>query len=167
MTAIFVSDGIVGTLHGRWVRAVPPADLGRGTLTDDTPMPDVWELPIDGVIAPWLEVLINDINNLALLPEGWDSYGGAPLSQKAALHAVEFLERVDFVGPAPWISPTPDGMLHLEWTYPTLGLELEISDHGDVDVLLNAGDGDLEEWRSSSLGDDDRLKELLSRLNNA
>lgn len=164
MTTVYVSDAMKGTLHSRWARAVAPQNLATGTLTEEASAPVEWEIPIDGVIAPWLEVMINDINAAARLPRGWDSYNASPLKQKAALHGIELLEGMCFGGPAPWISPTPDGMLHLEWSTGALGVEIEVSEHGDVEVLVEES-GNIEEWSTTRLGDD-RLKEILLRLSN-
>src|SRR5664280_167148 len=110
----------------------------------------------------WLEVMIGDINRVAQLPQGWDSYNGDPLKEKAALHSIELLKRMEFGGPAPWVAPTPDGGIHLEWSRQGLGLELEIAEDGVVEVLTEDG-GDIREWTTGPFGDDE-LRAFLGRV---
>lgn len=158
------ADALKGTLYGAKHVGVPvTGGIVQGTLTATHLCPQVEYTIIepDGA-PPWLQVMVADINRVAQLPPGWDSYGADQLQLKAAIHALELLERMDFGGPAPWVSPSKDGGLHLEWDRGGVGLELEVTDHGDVDVVFEV-DGDISEWTTSSLGDE-QLRAVLSQI---
>src|SRR5581483_3960030 len=113
----------------------------------------VWEIRLPRAAAPWLAVMVNEINGLAYLDHDWDSYGAQPLSEKAARFAVDLLENVRFGGPAPWVSPTNEGGLHLEWgSVAGIGLEVEVDADGGVGVLFD-DNGEMLEWTTTVLGD--------------
>lgn len=157
-------DPLMGTLYGasRRFRRRPDEQLMNGTLTGHV-APSIEYSSIEPNGSPaWLQVVVADINRIALLPYGWDSYGAEQLKQKAAIHAIELLERMDFGGPAPWVSPTKDGGMHLEWRCPDLGLELEVTEHGDVTVVIEDL-GEITEWESGQFGDD-QLRHVLRRV---
>jgi hypothetical protein len=71
------------------------------------------------------------LETLAELRQGWDSYNGNPVSD-AAHEAVWYLLSLD----VPFIAPTPDGGLCIDWS------------HGGAEISLECGpDG---RWRSFS-----------------
>ena len=75
---------------------------------------------------PWLQVFVARINHIARLGHDWDSYGALPPHKREAERAVAFLLRNGFDGPAPVVSPTSDGGIHLEWGYRPFAVEIEI-----------------------------------------
>jgi hypothetical protein len=111
--------------------------------------------------------MVEAINSAALLADNWDSYGAQRLQEKAALRAIELLERFKFRGPAPAVSPSKNGGIHLEWGRRAFGLELEISDSAEVSVVFETDDG-IEEWRLTPVEGghrlDHALREVTSRL---
>lgn len=158
-----MTDLAIRSADSRLFKTPPPAHPEWGTLTADRMhRPDECVIELHREAPTWLQVVVADINSAALLPYNWDSYGAEPLRRKAALHGLELLQRVDFGGPAPWVAPSPDGGLHLEWSKPGFGLELEISEDGDVEVVFQAGE-EITEWRTSVLGDP-RLQSALDRV---
>lgn len=157
MTMTMDSFDLRGTVLGssRHFRREPSVDASTSWLTAEqmtSPVPETWELEVDSFAPPWLEVLITEINRLARLPADWDSYGAARLESKAAEFAIMLLGHMRFGGPAPWVSPTSDGGLHLEWGREGFGVEVEVSKDGDVEVLTD-DHGDMTEWRSTVFGD--------------
>lgn len=62
------------------------------------------------------------IANCTRLPHGWDSYGGEPTTQAAAVAALRFL---DALRTAPAVVPCSDGGLQLEWH--TAGYDIEVA----------------------------------------
>lgn len=156
-------DPLQGTLHGanREV-TVLMGDVGfasSGSLTVDA------QAPVIEVIMPsprWLMAMVDEVNRAAQLPQGWDSYGSPRLNVKAAVRAIELLERLSFSGPSPWISPTSDGGLHLEWDRGALSVKLDMDESGDVEVLVEEGDI-CAEWTSNAFGDG-QLHEVLQRI---
>lgn len=165
MTELALRDPLKGSLSGSLQKlgAVTAPMSAAASITGDTaPRPEEWEIKIHGSSPAWLQVLVSDINRSARLPANWDSYDAERLQKKAALHSIELLQRLDFRGPAPWVSPTKDGGVHLEWTLSGFGLEIEVSDAGDVTVVVEDHDG-VDEWRTSVLGDE-RLVAALGRV---
>ena len=71
--------------------------------------------------------LSDRLEHLAQLPQNWDSYGGLPISPKAVEQAKAILREVIALGgkdfPLPFIGPSGDGTLVLEWKTPA-GQEL-------------------------------------------
>jgi hypothetical protein len=115
-----------------------------------------------GVIPEWLSTYVDDVNAAMRLPINWDSYGGLPLDQKAALGGLELLTNMRYYGPPAHVAPTPDGALHLEWSRPDFVLEIEVERGGEVGVLV-ARAGDVDEFETGLLGDA-RLAQLLQVL---
>jgi hypothetical protein len=151
-------DPLKGTLYQ--TKMIPGTSANTGITTQIESVawtrepPKEVEFIIQAGSGPaWLEVMISDINRAAQFPQGWDSYGGNRLKEKAAIHAIELLQTMDFGGPAPWVSPTADGGIHLEWDRHGLGLEIEITEHGRVDVVTD--DGEVREWTTGPFGDDE------------
>lgn len=84
------------------------------------------------------------LDELAALPDDWDSYGAPALSAVAIQAARHLLMRLEeSVG---WpraaattpshIAPLPSGGVQLEWTGPTKDIEVEISPDGKLAYLL-------------------------------
>jgi hypothetical protein len=162
------ADPLIGTIFGAFRRVktdhLEQRGLAGGTLTAEAPQH--WIITCDGASPAWLQETVEAINRAARLSEDWDSYGACRLQEKAALHAIDLLERSRFGGPAPAVSPSKDGGIHLEWGRRHFGLELEITESGEVSVVLEIED-QIQEWRTTQLGDDrldDALREVTSRL---
>jgi hypothetical protein len=162
------ADPLMGTISRAFRRLQTDyskqSDPARGTLTAESPQQ--WIIECDGASPAWLRGTVEAINRAARLGDNWDSYGACRLQEKAALHAIELLEVSKFGGPAPAVSPSKDGGIHLEWGRRHFGLELEITDEGEVSVVLEMDDR-VEEWSTTQLGDDrlfGALREVSSRL---
>lgn len=131
---------------------------------DPSAAAETWWVEAPGGAPAWFQFLVSEINGLAELTRGWDSYNGEPLAPKAAIFALELLTTHDFSGPAPWVSPSPDGALHMEWRSGPRILQVEVNGDGDVDVA-EIDDEVAEEWRTSCAADDPRLLAALRELN--
>jgi hypothetical protein len=134
----------------------------NGTLTAHVAPAVEYSAIVPGGSPAWLQMVVGDINRIALLPYGWDSYGAEQLKQTAAIHAIQLLERMEFGGPAPWVSPTKDGGVHLEWRCSNLGLEIEVTERGEVTAVIEDV-GEITEWESGQFGDD-QLRNVLRRV---
>jgi len=108
--------------------------------------------------ARWLGTMITQINRLAYLDDDWDSYDGSRLLRDAAIRGMTLLSESGFEGPTPWVSPTPDGGLHMEWNSPGLGgVEIEVEPTSQIFVVCG-GSGtsdDPDEWEVWSADDHD------------
>ena len=139
----------------------PQESLTAGYLSWATP---AWQLlpPMGG--PAWLVGMVDRLNALACLPSNWDSYNGHPLSEKAALSAIELLVGMGYSGSVPWINPDPDGAAHLEWQLADGrdGIEVVVGADGEVDVVVDFG-GEVRDWQTSRFGDPD-LASALDRV---
>jgi hypothetical protein len=84
------------------------------------------------------------LDELAALPEDWDSYGAPPPSATAIRHARRILlaltEQTDLldriaVNPS-HIAPLPSGGVQLEWVGSPVSIEVEIDPEGKLAYLL-------------------------------
>lgn len=162
--ALPVVDPLDGTLycsqrHGRSIYWPPTQAFSAGTLTAARVVTPTEFILLDEAAPAWLQIMVDDINQAATLPRNWDSYGAERLQVKSAIRAIELLDRMGFGGPAPWVAPTKDGGLHMEWVRHDLGLELEVTQEGGVSVVLEQV-GEITEWDTSEFGDE-RLREAL------
>jgi hypothetical protein len=108
------------------------------------------------------------LQSLMDLPFDWDSYGGRPVQEPAALYAQNLLVPLIAQGVAPpAIVPTSDGGLSLEWDHPTKQLVIQIPGQPQPDEEPSAfysDDETQDEWEdllSSSLP---RVREALARF---
>ncbi|HSU54783.1 MAG TPA: hypothetical protein VLT36_12045, partial [Candidatus Dormibacteraeota bacterium] len=81
-------------------------------------------------VSPTLE---GRIKSLAALPFDWDGEGAKPVKPRILAHAVETLKRLsqqsrDFR--EPFIVPTYNGFLQMEWHHQNRSLELEAAEDG-------------------------------------
>jgi len=84
------------------------------------------------------------LDELAALPDDWDSYGAPPLSSRALQVAHSLLLAlakqpvpIDRVELNPFhIAPLPSGGVQLEWTGPRTDIEVEIDPEGKLAYLL-------------------------------
>lgn len=165
--------GLDGTLFGssrsRSRPASTPAYIPAGTLIGDELSPPIaqWRVDVGSFASPWMQSFERDVNRLATLRGNWDTYGGVPLQEKAVLNALKLLSSLGFDGPAPSLSPTPDGGLHLEWNHHGVEISLDIDDSGSLEVILER-DGVLSEWTTTTSGrGDGRLVDALAQITGA
>lgn len=107
-----------------------------------------------GLSSTWHGALIRRTKELAVRPEGWDSYGACALDPTAVQALLEVLVDADpFIQSAPSVSLTTDGGLLCEWESSEATLDLSTSKSGRVevyfrDLLTNEEyDGDITQFR--------------------
>lgn len=113
---------------------------------------------LNGEAPDWVRQLAADINRVARLPHGWDSYGAERLKEKAVQHALEMLVAMNFSGPAPQAAPTPDGDLRLEWARGGDEFVLTVTADGEVSAYVDVDD-EIAEYEASIA--DHRLGAML------
>lgn len=106
------------------LKAAMPA-MAVGSRTTDSGE-RVLRVRVEQPAADWLHDAVGQINALAYLPAGWNSYGSQVIGAPGALEAVRFLLAHAFpqISP-PAIVPTSDGGIQLEWH--RSGLDIEIA----------------------------------------
>ncbi len=93
-------------------------------------------------VPSWLDRVVQPMNGLALLEEGWDGEQARPLTREAALAALNALVEVMWPdSPAPSLVPMYDGGLQLEWHAPGLDIELTSAPDGTRHVWIAAASG--------------------------
>lgn len=65
---------------------------------------------------PWVEPIVSRLNDFLSLPPNWDSYGAEPVSMVAAQATISLLETImSPTTPIPYVVPTSNGSIQLEW----------------------------------------------------
>src|SRR5438874_2082228 len=82
---------------------------------------------------PWLKEICDRINEVSLLPSGWDTHSASPVATRASSHArilISNLNLEDF--PRPSVSAIADGGIGFHWRLGQRDLELEITSDGEI-----------------------------------
>lgn len=94
----------------------------------------------------WLYPVLHRLQHLSKLTEGWDSYGGAPPSDKSVFTALAVISHVlNYESAAPPIVPLSEGGVQLEWQSQGEELEIRIGPNGEISAFRfdeRAGRGD-------------------------
>ncbi len=110
-------------------------------------------------VVPTGEALISKLQ----LPPNWDSYGALPINRQRVDDAITvLLATMSANSEAPWVVPTTDGGIQLEWHRKNEDLEVEIRGQGDASIYFhNARSG--EEWERPLFQNIPCLRDLLAQ----
>lgn len=112
------------------------------------------------------------LDELAALPDDWDSYGAPPPSATAIRQArgtlLALTEQPDLLGvpgvnPA-HIAPLPSGGVQLEWTGPRAEIEVEIDPEGKLAYLLIAQAGEQRTFTEAKDVSAKTIVDLVTRV---
>lgn len=96
---------------------------------------------ISAPVRRWRDEVVQRLNELAALCEGWDGYAGRPVNFETANFALRLLEvTCGFDAPTPQIVPGSDGDLQLEWHVGSVDIELHVRGPNDVIAWRSIGD---------------------------
>lgn len=118
---------------------------------------------------PWFRPTLGQLAEYLRLGDNWDGYGARPIHDSAVKRAVAVLDAVCPAGPEPWIVPTPEGGLQIEWASDGLEIEIEILASGPAQVLIVEPSGEESEFPVFSDSTDtwdllrDRIAEMRCR----
>jgi hypothetical protein len=113
----------------------------------------------------WLRPTVSRLEEILSLSENWDSYGAEPVSFENAEYAVRFLDFVaSLTTPAPFIAPTPEGSVQLEWHRAGIDLEVEIVSPYRLCVSYEDGAGRTKSWEEEVTTDLTRVREAIQEL---
>jgi hypothetical protein len=81
---------------------------------------------------PWLYDACQQLEQLALLPANWDSYGAAPVDNRAVKKAAQYLAYLACVVgvPAPGVGAAPDAEVALTWDEAAWSLDASVDASG-------------------------------------
>jgi hypothetical protein len=140
---------VLGLPNGPWV------DLTGGN--SQVVFPPRYEKRINLRVAAWTQTdpqwragVESQLNEVVNLPEGWDSYGGHPVSIDAATAAVSVLSLLwPPDGFTPSIAPLPSGGLTLSWRIGQTVVDIDV-DSSRYDAYVESdgvvvAEGDLRE----------------------
>lgn len=101
----------------------PPVDRGRGER------------------EAHLDLLLQRVSSFVTLERGWDEEGGEPIDASAVQRAYSFLSRLSVTW-LPWVAPTTDGGVRVEWeaNESFLMIQFEPEGHAEVNFRLNGGE---------------------------
>ncbi len=85
---------------------------------------------------PWFGETFTRFQTLLKLGENWNGYGEKAVHENAVKRALNVLEAIGTEGPAPWVVPTFEGGLQLEWTGNDYEIEVDIPPEGSASVLI-------------------------------
>ena len=99
---------------------------------------------------PWFHATLSQLAKFLSLGHDWDGYGAKATHESAVKRAVAVLNTVCPAGPEPWVVPTSDGGVQIEWASNGLEIEIEISPTGPAQILIVEPSGEESEMPAFS-----------------
>ena len=156
--------------HGDWFAATPRS-LGHERLLSATDVraagSNVASRGVDAATSNWIAAVNEQLTNLVLLEDEWDSYGSPPPTADAVHLSVELLKALsDERLPVPRVRATADGGVTVEWYGEAIELVFEVEPAPGVVVFFR--DRSSGNTIEGSLGDAlDAVATALHRLRSA
>ena len=120
------------------------------------------EIDVEGDAS--LEQYLDRFSEISSLPRNWDSYGAEPVNRRTLVYAVKvFLTLMEGRTIEPFITPTPDGGISIEWSAGQRGLDVEILGPFRVNAHYFAGEGE-DPWDRSVGPEYPKLSGVLDNL---
>ena len=113
--------------------------------------------------SEWVRPTVEALNSKLQLLPNWDSHGALPIDEQRVDDAIKVLSgTMSGNSEVPWVVPTTDGGIQLEWHREGEDLEVEISGTRTASIYFhNANTG--EEWEVPLFQNIPRLRELLAQ----
>ena len=99
---------------------------------------------------PWFHPTLSQLAKFLSLGDDWDGYGAKATHEGAVKRAVAVLNTVCPAGPEPWVVPTSDGGVQIEWASNGLEIEIEVSPTGPAQILIVEPSGEESEMPAFS-----------------
>ena len=112
---------------------------------------------------PWFHPTLDQLAKFLSLGDDWDGYGAQATHESAVKRAVAVLDAVCPEGPEPWVVPTSDGGVQLEWASSGLEIEIEILPTGPAQILIVEPSGEESEMPAFS-GSTEIWEQLHDRI---
>ena len=111
----------------------------------------------------WVKPTLEALDSKLQLTPNWDSHGALPIDRRRVLDAIDVLFRtMSSDTEAPWVVPTTDGGIQLEWHREDEDLEVEIGGGEGASIYFHNARTE-EEWEISLFENIPRLRALLAQ----
>ena len=133
----------------------PPENYADYTVTESRPASPV---------VSWLPEVLAQLQAIAVLPEGWDSYGASSpdINKLKAAWCLLLCLCEDTGLPRPHVNPTPSGGVQFEWELGERYFELEIVAERAATYLYCDDDAHLEE--TGDVFEEESLEPMLAYI---
>jgi hypothetical protein len=92
---------------------------------------------LEGREPPWLAPALDKLNELLQLPPNWNSYNSAQIEPRAVAMTIELLGTlIENATPIPYIVPTVQGGVQLEWDLHGMAIEVESYPDGHREMYV-------------------------------
>lgn len=113
----------------------------------------------------WLIATVNKLVEFLYLEENWDTYGARTIDPASIEFTVELiLSLVKKNTPQPWVVPTPNGHIQLEWHTKGIDLEVEVISETLVHVSYEDSKEGFDGWDGELTNDFSKLATVIREL---
>lgn len=123
-------------------------------------------------IKSWLPWALEQLNEIAELEPGWDSYGANPIAPRAIALAADLLHLVDekLGGVAfdqSWpqiVAPRADGGVQIEWGTPPVQIAVHADPSGNLGYLYKDRQGEVTRYEEKQGASWDQILQLIATV---
>lgn len=144
----------------------------RGSVAQRKPVDFVFDVPIGAQVVrvtgnssrlpEQLSDVVESFARMALLQEGWDSYGAESIRPAAMKEAFSLILTACRYGLAPELAPTPSGGVQIEWEH--FGREFDVRVEGPGEYHAYYLDTTGEEWDPGRKVTNDEIEHHFEKL---
>jgi len=96
-----------------------------------------WAIVAEGILSSAFKETVHEIDRIAMLQDGWDSYGGKEIREEAIDAAIRLASRILASDtPSPQVVPMSNGGISFEWHENQIDIEIEIETKGACRVYF-------------------------------
>jgi len=142
-----------------------PVDPAPAAFTSDSEKSGGQRVSGDRLRSAFLE-LVAKIESYRLLAEDWDGELSPSIDEAATRRALEFIGQLRDMDWLPWVAPTTDGGVRIEWDAGMAFVSVEFISARDVEVMFRPDQvSQTEFWTNEEIPED--LAPLVRRVHQA
>lgn len=123
-------------------------------------------------IKSWLPWALEQLNEIAELEPGWDSYGADPIAPRAIALAADLLRLVDeklgrVAFDRSWpqiVAPRADGGVQIEWGTPPVQIAVHADTSGNLGYLYKDRQGEVTRYEEKQGASWDQILQLIATV---
>ena len=123
-------------------------------------------------IKSWLPWALEQLNEIAELEPGWDSYGADPIAPRAIALAADLLRLVDeklgrVAFDQSWpqiVAPRADGGVQIEWGTPPVQIAVHADPSGNLGYLYKDRQGEVTRYEEKQGASWDQILQLIATV---